>query len=68
MTPMFSIFTLANKFDCAFLTIFQSFHLFVSFIKISFNDCQPKTIGFRVSTSNLGREDGLSYWSKHENL
>ena len=29
---MFSIFTLAIKFDCIFLTIFQSFHLFVSFI------------------------------------
>ena len=23
-----------------------------------FNDCQPKTIGFRVSTSNLGRLHG----------
>ena len=32
MTPMFSIFTLAIKFDNLFLTIFQSFHLFVSFI------------------------------------
>ena len=32
MTPMFSIFTLAIKFDCLFLTIFQSFHLFVGFI------------------------------------
>ena len=32
MTPMFSIFTLAIKFDCLFLTIFQSFHLFVSFV------------------------------------
>ena len=32
MTPMFSIFTLAFKFDCLFLTIFQSFQLFVSFI------------------------------------
>ena len=32
MTPMFSIFTLAIKFDGLFLTIFQSFHLFVSFI------------------------------------
>ena len=32
MTPMFSIFTLAIKFDCLFLAIFQSFHLFVSFI------------------------------------
>ena len=30
--PMFSIFTLAIKFDCVFLTIFQSFYLFVSFI------------------------------------
>ena len=29
---MFSIFTLAIKFQCLFLTIFQSFHLFVSFI------------------------------------
>ena len=32
MTPMSSIFTLAIKFDCLFLTIFQSFHLFVGFI------------------------------------
>ena len=32
MTPMFSIFTLAIKFDCVFLTIFQSFYLFVTFI------------------------------------
>ena len=32
MTLMFSIFTLAIKFDCLFLTIFQSFHLFVGFI------------------------------------
>ena len=32
MTPMFSIFTLAIKFDLVFLTIFQSFYLFVSFI------------------------------------
>ena len=23
-----------------------------------FNDCQPKTIGFRVSTSNLGHHHG----------
>ena len=29
---MTSIFTLAIKFDCLFLTIFQSFHLFFSFI------------------------------------
>ena len=32
MTPMFSTFTLDIKFDCLFLTIFQSFHLFVGFI------------------------------------
>ena len=32
MTPMLSIFTLAIKFDCLFLIIFQSFHLFVGFI------------------------------------
>ena len=32
MTPMFSIFTPAIKFDCLFLTIYQSFHLFVGFI------------------------------------
>ena len=32
MTRTFSIFTLAIKFDCLFLAIFQSFHLFVSFI------------------------------------
>ena len=32
MKPMFSIFTLAIKFDCLFLAIFQSFHWFVGFI------------------------------------
>ena len=32
MTPMFSIFTLAIKFDRLFFTIFQSFYLFVSFV------------------------------------
>ena len=32
MTLMFSILTLAIKFDCLFLTIFQSFYLFASFI------------------------------------
>ena len=32
MTPMFSIFTLAIKFDDLFLTIFQSFYLIVSFV------------------------------------
>ena len=29
---MFGIFTLAIKFDCLFLGIFQSFHWFVTFI------------------------------------
>ena len=32
MTPMFSIFTLAIKFDCVFLTIFQNFYLLVLFL------------------------------------
>ena len=32
MKPMFSIFTLAIKFVCLFLAIFQSFHWFVGFI------------------------------------
>ena len=32
MTPMFSIFAVAIKFDRLFLAIFQCFHLFVSFI------------------------------------
>ena len=31
LTPMFSIFTLAIKFDCLVLAIFQSFHLIVIF-------------------------------------
>ena len=31
MTPMFSIFVLAIKFDCLVLAIFQSFHLIVIF-------------------------------------
>ena len=41
MTPMFSVFTLAIKFDSVFLTIFQSFYLFVSFI---FNKLDPLNI------------------------
>ena len=32
MTPMFSIFTLWIKFDCLILAIFQSCHVFVTFI------------------------------------
>ena len=31
MKPMFTIFTLAIKFDCLVLAIFQSFYRFVSF-------------------------------------
>ena len=38
---MFSIFKLAIKFDYLFLTIFQSFHLFVSF---SFDKMAPPLI------------------------
>ena len=29
---MFSIYTLAIKFDCLFVTIYERFHLFVGFI------------------------------------
>ena len=32
MPPMFSIFTLAIKFDSLLFTIFLSFHLYVGFI------------------------------------
>ena len=32
MTSMFSIFTIAIKFDCLFLTIFQIFYVFVGSI------------------------------------
>ena len=42
MTPMFSIFTLAIKFDCLFFTIFQSFHLFVGFIFDKLAPLPPK--------------------------
>ena len=42
MTPMFSIFTFAIKFDCVFLTIFESFHLFVSFF--IFNKLAPSSL------------------------
>ena len=40
MTPKFSIFTLAIEFDCLFLTIFQSFYLFVDII---FDKLAPPT-------------------------
>ena len=30
----------------------------VELLKFLFNDCQPKTIGFRVSTSSLGHLHG----------
>ena len=45
MTPMLSIFTLAIKFDCLFLTIYQRFHLFVGFI---FNELAPSLDGSRT--------------------
>ena len=41
MTPMFSIFTLAIKFDNLFLTIYQSFHLFVGFIFVKLASPPP---------------------------
>ena len=41
MTPKFSIFTLAIKFDCVFLTVFLSFYLFVTFV---FNKLAPPKI------------------------
>ena len=50
MTPMFSIFTLAIKFDCLFFTIFQSFHLFVGFI---FDKLAPTPPGTYVSKNVL---------------
>ena len=50
MTPMFSVFTLAIKFDSVFLTIFQSFHLFVSFI---FNKLAPPLNTVYVSNNVL---------------
>ena len=49
MTPMFRIFTLAIKFDCVFLTIFQSFYLFVSFI---FNKLAPPQIYVSIDVLN----------------
>ena len=36
----------------------DEFNINFKFIKNSFNDCQPKTIGFRVSTSSLGHLHG----------
>ena len=50
MTLMFSILNLAIKFDCVFLTIFQSFHLFVSFI---FNKLAPSLNTVYVSKDVL---------------
>ena len=44
MTPMFIIFTLAIKFDCVFLIIFQSFYLFVSFIYNKLAPPPPKYV------------------------
>ena len=44
MIPTFSIFTLAIKFDCLFLAIFQSFHLFMSCIFDKFAPPPPPGI------------------------
>ena len=49
MTLMFSIFTLAIKFDYLFSDIFQSFHLFVSFI---FDKLAPSWIYVSKDVSN----------------
>ena len=43
MTPMFSIFTLAIKFDCLVLVIFQSFYIVMSFI---FDKLAPSTLEY----------------------
>ena len=50
MTPMFSIFTLAIKFDCLFLAIFQSFHLFNSCI---FDKLAPPEYTFKKMFKSL---------------
>ena len=50
MTPMISIFTLAIEFDCLFLAIFQSFHVFVSFI---FDKLAPLNICFKRCFKSL---------------
>ena len=55
MTPMFSIFTLAIKFDCLFLIIFQSFHLHVSFVF----DKLASPLWIHVS------KDGLNHYLVH---
>ena len=50
MTPMFSIFTLAIKFDCLFLAILQSFHLFKSCI---FDKIAPPNICLKRCSKSL---------------
>ena len=52
MTPMFSIFTLAIKFDCLFLTIYQRFHLFVGFIFVKLAP-PPRDICFKRCFKSL---------------
>ena len=47
MTPMFSIFTLAIKFDNLFLTIYQRFPLFVGFIFVKLAPPPPRDICFK---------------------
>ena len=50
MTSVFSISTLAIKFDCLFLTIYQRFHLFVGFI---FDKLAPLDICFKRCFKSL---------------
>ena len=49
---MFSIFTLAIKFDCLFLTIDQRFHLFVGFIFVKLAP-PPRDICFKRCFKSL---------------
>ena len=53
MTPLFSIFTLAIKFDCLFLSIFQSFYLFVSSIFDKLTPPPPLHICFKKYFKSL---------------
>ena len=50
---MFSIFTLAIKFDCLLLTIFQSFDLFVGFIFDELAPPPPLNICFKRCFKSL---------------
>ena len=55
MTPMFSIFALAIKFDCLFLAIFRSFHLFVGF---NFDKLAPPP-------EHMSQKDVLNHYLVH---